>query len=1053
MNESSEDKQQQRQHSGSRNVSKSVTRRADRLTHDDETGAEGDEPGLGSSRFVQFVAFRRNERELSGSRWAGYSGLEGPVDEQYCASSSSFPVPCSSQNHSTCSDFIPGSHAFLDASRRHALDSCVKENGLAEKVKHRVLLPTNGRSPTPGDVPFPLAYSFCRSSNNVQPLSRYLPGNTESSSTSVRNDLLGHNNTGNQFDAGYTEEADAYMESHDSMAAELVSEREAGVHLSFEMDFGAAGGGSVDDIGDFIEADIPQNRSSSLEFKSRSNDSVMSLFEELTAGVTTGERSEMGKVDPYFLQDPASVHVHDDVGISEAVKKRIFGSEEVNNLSQIGRAAGGLQNNLTGDLGAVFYRSTRLSQSGSLNFDKDAAGNQGKCWRWSDSDAVSSQLPSLTSATSLTSDLSCGTPSVPPMSPLSTEDEAVASSVMSSPECLNQLPLRVNKCSHGPECLVASESLDHNGGDGRDDPPWPAESVSETRCNCKSCNDLSKNMNQTSSKHVIEKFFAWGTGPNSDRSSGLPWTKHLHNDAAIDDGDSCCPLGLGRSRDPHHRQRSSDCQRMSASFDGTGISNAESIGSPVNRPYDTERSRKDATSEESFLAQMNNRRFSCQGLLDADPLDFQSFSRTDGRSRNDARSETVTSALSENSLYSTQFLKSRPISLQLDSRRTRNCLGGSCLVVRNVDSSSRYRADQPPVVGSEFSHRKKISTCVKSLSLSEEEKDDDFTEGMNCRAHRRNKNGHHCRFGNEMRDVVCDLTACDTNLARPENDILKSGLVVACRACPVSCLLCLLGINDFAPCACDLFPANGLAEKASLPNYLISCSTAGISAEQLISRVSHLTKDLVYGKFFHLYPRRNINLIAWLKYWIRKGAVPLATRKYEHPESLGDSWQHKLLHGAWKPGLVGDHHLSEDVVVDEWFSSDSSLRINRHHVVSRWHDDCDLNVLVTHADTRWHQMNVLGQVVNILREERLQSAVGGYRPQLTSHIVVPTHFKSGVTLYIRTDSAGYAELESTTPDLPVVEQLNGSADEAAMQALASHDRNRTKARIRETMII
>lgn len=40
-------------------------------------------------------------------------------------------------------------------------------------------------------------------------------------------------------------------------------------------------------------------------------------------------------------------------------------------------------------------------------------------------------------------------------------------------------------------------------------------------------------------------------------------------------------------------------------------------------------------------------------------------------------------------------------------------------------------------------------------SLSEEDRDDDFTEGVNCRAHRRNKNGHHCRFGNEMVSYGC----------------------------------------------------------------------------------------------------------------------------------------------------------------------------------------------------------------------------------------------------------------------------------------------------------
>lgn len=73
--------------------------------------------------------------------------------------------------------------------------------------------------------------------------------------------------------------------------------------------------------------------------------------------------------------------------------------------------------------------------------------------------------------------------------------------------------------------------------------------------------------------------------------------------------------------------------------------------------------------------------------------------------------------------------------------------------------------------------------------------------------------------------------------------------------------------------------------------------------------------------------------------------------------------------------------------------------------------------------------------MNILREERLHAASGGNRPQLTSHIVIPSHFKSGVTLYIRADSASYAELEGTAPEFPSVEQLNGKANESRKQTL------------------
>lgn len=90
--------------------------------------------------------------------------------------------------------------------------------------------------------------------------------------------------------------------------------------------------------------------------------------------------------------------------------------------------------------------------------------------------------------------------------------------------------------------------------------------------------------------------------------------------------------------------------------------------------------------------------------------------------------------------------------------------------------------------------------------------------------------------------------------------------------------------------------------------------------------------------------------------------------------------------------------------------------------------------------------------MNILREERLHAAVGGNRPQLTSHVVIPSHFKSGVTLYIRTDSAWYAELESTAPEFPAVEQLNGRANESHKQILKLEKKTKANQITRETII-
>lgn len=90
--------------------------------------------------------------------------------------------------------------------------------------------------------------------------------------------------------------------------------------------------------------------------------------------------------------------------------------------------------------------------------------------------------------------------------------------------------------------------------------------------------------------------------------------------------------------------------------------------------------------------------------------------------------------------------------------------------------------------------------------------------------------------------------------------------------------------------------------------------------------------------------------------------------------------------------------------------------------------------------------------MNILREERLQT-VGSCKPQLTSHVVIPTHFKSGVTLYLRKDSAGYKELQRTPAELPLADNTTQDSTRKTL----SHDKNQIKKRglapgVKETVI-
>jgi hypothetical protein len=59
-----------------------------------------------------------------------------------------------------------------------------------------------------------------------------------------------------------------------------------------------------------------------------------------------------------------------------------------------------------------------------------------------------------------------------------------------------------------------------------------------------------------------------------------------------------------------------------------------------------------------------------------------------------------------------------------------------------------------------------------------------------------------------------------------------------------------------------------------------------------------------------------------------------------------------------------------------------------------------------------------GQVVNVLRESRLPT-ISGYKPQQTSHVILPTHIRSGITIFTTLHSAAYERLVQVTEDLPL----------------------------------
>ena len=256
---------------------------------------------------------------------------------------------------------------------------------------------------------------------------------------------------------------------------------------------------------------------------------------------------------------------------------------------------------------------------------------------------------------------------------------------------------------------------------------------------------------------------------------------------------------------------------------------------------------------------------------------------------------------------------------------------------------------------------------------------------------------------------------------------------VGVSACGATAVINAMLAMDLPPSSCDVSRVTEVvrtrlrAEAAPLPEYLFSRSVAGTSHEDLISAMDQLVEDggSVVSRFFHMHPRRSFCLSSWLAEWIGKGAVPIATlnlQKGVRPgQTVPDAWHHQMIFGVGPSGIYLTNPLEivrESVLMDQ-LSSDSVLLVRRSDVVFRFDpDNCDLSALSRHPDERWDWFNVLGQVVNVLREER--SKGGGQRSARTEHVRIPAAYKSGVTLFMPASNANSKELLEC-PELPLMQ--------------------------------
>ena len=264
----------------------------------------------------------------------------------------------------------------------------------------------------------------------------------------------------------------------------------------------------------------------------------------------------------------------------------------------------------------------------------------------------------------------------------------------------------------------------------------------------------------------------------------------------------------------------------------------------------------------------------------------------------------------------------------------------------------------------------------------------------------------------------------------------------ACGATAVINVLLALGIPHSADDINRLVRTRLRKEGAGLPEYLFSRALAGATHVDLIRGLRFGGEGKVISRFFHMYPPRKVSLSVWLSSWIKKGAIPIATlnlQKCVRPgQTVPDAWHHQMVFGVGPSGVYLTNPLERvaESVIAEQLSSPSLLLVRRNDVTQRFAgSDCDLAPLTAHANPAWDWLNVLGQVVNVLREHG-SFAQANCQRELTQHVKIPASYKSGVTLCMLASNPAAEELMAC-PELPVIDE-NESVEMDSLGAAAGN---------------
>jgi hypothetical protein len=272
----------------------------------------------------------------------------------------------------------------------------------------------------------------------------------------------------------------------------------------------------------------------------------------------------------------------------------------------------------------------------------------------------------------------------------------------------------------------------------------------------------------------------------------------------------------------------------------------------------------------------------------------------------------------------------------------------------------------------------------------------------------------HSRVLREKTMIWAELEAC-------RRQVTQIGVSACGATAVINALLALDVPHTAAEVATDV-KTRLREEEASLPKYLLSRSSAGATHRELISALEN--HHSVRCRFFHMFPRRRIDISFWLADWIKKGAAPIATlnlqRGVKTGQTIPDAWHHQMIFGVGPNGVYLTNPLdcvSEDLI-SEQLCSPSELLVRRADVLYRFDPStCDLSELTVCRDERWDEYNVLGQVVNLMREAGSKSM----QKVKTEHVRIPAEYMSGVTLVMQESNPHLHELLHG-PELPLWEE-------------------------------